>query len=196
LKQEIIFCARGYQLHKTKLIQRIIGPGVEPRETSKWSNELLPIPATVPSISTNCRVINVSYYLTVTLNIPGGFDLQVVIPVTIGNTPFQGTKPVTDITTEQTPQDSVPPPTGDSYTSPTDSSIVPIQNPHPPVEEKFNYSAINPPIDIADDQYTMGETQYAPLYGFVTNYQYAPTRSRSHAIEVLGPEDESKFYIC
>jgi len=33
----------------TKIIQRIEGPGIKPGATSNWSNELLLLPATVPS---------------------------------------------------------------------------------------------------------------------------------------------------
>ena len=191
LKQEIAFFARGNYMHRTKLIQRIKGQGVEPGGTSNWSNELLPIPATVPSIGTSCRVLNVSYFLIVTLDIPGAIDLHVALPITIGSVPFRGTQPIADNTaTVPSPQSSVPPPAGNPYPPPTGPSV--IQNAYPPVDGTFNYAAAYPPVNIGDDQYTLGETQYAPVYGFVTNYQYAPPPSYSDSIvKVQGPEEEN-----
>ena len=47
----------------------------------------------------------------------------------------------------------------------------PPVNPYPP--SVFNYSAALPPVSIGDDNYTMGETQNASVYGFVTGYQFA-----------------------
>ena len=69
---------------QSKIIQRIEGPGIEPGATSNWSNELLPIPATVPSIN-SCRILNLSYAVVVTLDIPRAIDLHVTIPITMGN---------------------------------------------------------------------------------------------------------------
>ena len=47
------------------------------------------IPVTVHSIN-SCHVLNLSYVLTVSLGISRANDLQVTIPITIGNVPFQG----------------------------------------------------------------------------------------------------------
>ena len=93
LKQIIVYYAQARgRVHSrihSRIIQRIVGPGIEPGATSSWSNELLPIPATVLSIS-SCRILNVSYVLTVTLGILRAIDLHVTIPITIGNVPFRG----------------------------------------------------------------------------------------------------------
>ena len=50
---------------------------------------MLPIPATAPSINC-CKLINLSYVLTVTLNIVDAINLNVSLPITIGNVPFCG----------------------------------------------------------------------------------------------------------
>ena len=196
VKQETVFFASGNYMRKTKLIQRIQGPGMEPGGTSNWSNELLPIPATVPSIGTSCRVLNVSYFLIVTLDVPGAIDLHVTLPITIGSIPFRGTQPIANNTaTVPSPQSCnwvPPPPAENSYPPPTGPPV--IQNAYPPVAGTFNYAAAYPPVNIGDDQYTLGETQYAPVYGFVTNYQYAPPPSYSDSIvKVQGPEEEKQL---
>ena len=89
LKQKIVYKARSQTKVKHKIIHRIEGPGIGRRGTSNWNNELLTIPATIPSITT-CRCIKVSYILTITVDIPGAKDLHVNIPIKIGNVPFQG----------------------------------------------------------------------------------------------------------
>ena len=175
LKQVVVYFARDLRLvDGNKIVQRIECPGIQPNATSKWSNELLPIPATAPSIN-NCRILNVSYALIITLDIPRATDLHVVIPITIGNVPFRGVESATRVT-------STYPPTSQNVASvPTSSNPPPeVRDPHPPVSPpggRFNYSTTHPPVNIAIDNYTMGETQYAPVYGFVTDYRFAPPPS-------------------
>ena len=89
LKKIVVYYANNHSRVDNITVQRIEGPGIEPGATSKWNNELLPIPATSLSIS-SCRIINLSYVLTVTLVISHALDLHVTIPVTIGNVPFRG----------------------------------------------------------------------------------------------------------
>ena len=166
---------------ENKIIQRIDGPGIEPGGTSNWSNELLPIPATVPSIN-SCRIINLSYALTVTLCIPGAIDLNVTLPITIGNVPFKG----------RASNGAYPP--VESYQQvnsfPGSQKYVPPPHPQASQESSFNYSTAQPPVNIGLDNYTMGETQYAPVYGFVTDYQFAPHSSNFEAVvKVIGGED-------
>ena len=88
LKQKIVYHTLIGDKVENKIIHRIEGPGIRRRGTSNWNNELLTIPATIPSITT-CRCIKVSYTLTVTVSIPGAKDLHVNIPIKIGNVPFQ-----------------------------------------------------------------------------------------------------------
>lgn len=97
LKQKVVYDAVGDRLvdnrsdrrTNKKVIQKIESPGIQPNGSSNWSNELLPIPATIPSIS-SCRILNLSYVLTVTLDIPWAIDLNVEMPITIVGVPFQG----------------------------------------------------------------------------------------------------------
>ena len=188
LKQVVVYDAKGHSRESGSIIQRIEGPGIEPGTTSNWSNELLPIPATVPSISC-CRILNLSYVLTVTLGIPRAIDLHVTIPITVGNVPFRGGESTAIGTNIFSAQSSAPypPPAADPYP--------PVSNPYPPVGPPgggLNYSSAYPPVNIGLDNYTMGDTQYAPVYGFVTDYRFAPPPSYSEAIvKVKGGEQEN-----
>ena len=167
LRQVVVYYARGRSYVSGKIIQRITGPRIEPGATSNWSNELLPIPATVPSIN-SCRILNLSYVLTVTLGNPRSVYLHVTIPITIGNVPFRGGESATvgypvSQNLPSAPTAPYPPPAA--------------TDPYPPVGPPgggFNYSTAYPAVNIGLDSYTMGETQYAPVYGFVTDYRFAP----------------------
>ena len=162
LEQVWLLYARGERRWRREVIQRIEGPGIGPGSSSNWSNELLPIPATVPTIN-SCCTINLSYELKVTIDIPSAIDLHVKILIIIGNVPFEGGEfaPVSTSTT----RDSYPLPAG--------------IDPCPPGGPSFKYPSVHPPVNIGLNRYTMGETQYAPVYVFVTiyNYQFAPPSS-------------------
>ena len=183
LKQIVVYYARGHSRTSSKIIQRIEGPGIDPNGSSIWSNELLPIPATVPSIN-SCRILNLSYVLIVTLGIPRAIDLHVTIPVTIGNVPFRGGDFAAGGDGAYPPPTSAP---SDPYPPPA------ATNPYPPTGPpggNFNYSAAYPPVNIGLDNYTMGDTQYAPVYGFVSDYRFAPPPSYAEAtVKVKGGEN-------
>ena len=174
LKQIVVYYARGHSDTSVNVIQKVQGPGIEAGGTSNWSNELLPIPATVPCID-SCRILKVSYILQVTLAIPRSSDLNVTIPIRIGNVPFRRAQPGTNPPQANypPPNNPYPPPAGNAYPPP--NNVPPTGNPYPP--PVYNYSATYPPVNIGDDQYTMGETQYAPVYGFVTDYRFVPPPS-------------------
>ena len=159
---------------ESRIIQRIQGPGIEAGGTSNWNNELLPIPATVPTIN-SCRILNISYAVTVTLDIPSAIDLHVTIPITIGNVPFKGSE---STSAAYPPVNSVPAPPRNAFMS-TSS---------PAHDGYFNYSSAYPPVNIGYDDYTMGETQYAPTYGFVTDYRFAPSGNTGGIVTVQGGE--------
>ena len=138
LKQKASYYAEGNSCSSTKIIQRIEGPGLAARSTSSWSNELLPIPAISPTIG-SCRILQLSYYLTVTLVVQGTIDLHVTIPVTIGNVPFRGQSQVA-----YNSNSYLPPPHPPKSLAAETSSQTPIA---------LNYSATYPPVYIGDDNY-------------------------------------------
>ena len=67
------------------VIQRIEGPGIEPGATCSWVNEPLHIPVTAPPTIKSCRIVKLSYFLTLTLAFHFAKDLHVTIPIIIGN---------------------------------------------------------------------------------------------------------------
>ena len=185
LKQVVVYNAKGHgYVSINKIINRIQGRGIYPGASSNWNNKLLPIPATVPS-TYSCRILKLSYILTVTFDILNATDLHVTIPITIGNVPFRGRESFPASSNSGTTAN--PPPAG---------ADPPVVNPGPyrPVglpDGSFDYSAAYPPVNIGLDNYTMGETQYdAPVYGFVTDYRFAPPPSYTEAVvKEQGGED-------
>ena len=175
-------------LHISKIVQRIEGPGIEAGGTSIWNNELLPIPAIVPTIN-SCRMINLSYALTVTLDISNALDLHVTIPITIGNVPFKGGRMSNGNANTSYPKvESYQPVTAFPGSSEAQNGYVPP--PCLPQDGDFTYNAAHAPINVGFDNYTMGETEYAPVYGFVSNYQFAPRSSNFEAVvRVQGGEN-------
>ena len=70
------------------IIQKIEGPGIEPGGTCTWVNEPLLIPVTTTPTINTCRIVKLSYSLTITLALHYATDLHVSIPITIGNMPY------------------------------------------------------------------------------------------------------------
>ena len=175
-------------LAESKIIQRIQGPGIEAGGTSNWNNELLPIPAVVPTISNSCRILSLSYTLTVTLDIPNAIDLHVTIPLTIGNVPFKGSVHSGNTNAAYPPTESYQPVNSFPASSAPHNAYMPP--PCLPQDGGFNYSTAYPPVNVGLDNYTMGETQYAPVYGFVTDYQFAPPSSNFEAVVTVQGGEE------
>jgi len=91
LKQVVNMFAGGKSRRHTKSIKRIQDVGIDAHSLSNWSNKLLLVPSTVPTIDIlRCYILSVTYVLTITLEIPNSFDLHVEIPVKIGNVPYNG----------------------------------------------------------------------------------------------------------
>ena len=125
-------------------------------------------------------------------------NLHVTIPLTIGNVPFKG-----HTTASIAARHSTYPASRPDYISPPANLLAnsvnppyPIANvngahyppsgnpPYPPIPGgMINYSTVHAPVNIGDNEYTMGQTQYAPLYGYVTDYQYVPSQG-NEAVEM------------
>ncbi|XP_065905680.1 arrestin domain-containing protein 3-like [Dysidea avara] len=171
LKQVVVYYAQRHSHSSTKVIERIQGPGIEAGGISNWSNELLPIPATVPSIC--CRILKLSYVLHLTVAFLYSLDLHVAIPITIENVPFRGGQPATNSypPVGNPPVQTSYPPEGSPYPPPNVNAPPATGNPYPPPigtpypSSAYNYSAA-----------------YPPVYGFVTDYQFAPPPSYSEAV--------------
>ena len=92
LEKNLTFIAYGSltrrdQRYEREVIQMIKSPGIQSGGTRAWNQALL-VPAIAP-ITFDCGIIKLSYTLTVALKIARNEDLNVIIPVTIGNVPFR-----------------------------------------------------------------------------------------------------------
>ena len=187
LKQVVMYHVRHPSRHKIeeKVIQTFTCPGISAGGKSLRHNELMTIPTTAPSIS-SCEILKLSYVLTVTLVMHHAMNLHVTIPLTIGNVPFKGHTANSAAAPHSTYSASKPdyfsPPANIPSNSVNSTYIVngahyPASgNPsYPPMPNgMINYSTVHAPVNIGDNEYTMGQTQYAPVYGYVTNYQFMP----------------------
>ena len=122
------------------------------------------------------------------LGIPLAIDLHVTIPIIVGNVPFQGPGSAAGSTSTHPASQNHP------ASAPGAPYPPPAMNPYPPVAPpsagSVNYSAAYPPVNIRLDNYTMGETQYTPVYGFVTDYRFAPPPSYTEAtVKVKGGKE-------
>ena len=77
LKQTVVYYAGDSSITNSKVRAKVI-QRMEDHGVSIWNNKLFSIPATFPTIN-SCRVIDLSYALTVTLVIPRAIDLHVTI---------------------------------------------------------------------------------------------------------------------
>ena len=71
-------------------IATITGAGIPRGEFANWTNKLLNIPPTPPSIL-NSNVVKVSYHVELTVDVPWRFDIDLQIPIIIGTVPFRQT---------------------------------------------------------------------------------------------------------
>ena len=94
--------------------------------------------------------------MTVSLGISRASDLQVTLPITIGNVPFQGVALAKNGAETYPASQNLP--SAPSAPYPPPATI----NPYPPVDlpsENFNYSAAHPPVSIGLDNHTTGDIQ-------------------------------------
>eukprot|EP00794_Sanderia_malayensis_P020079 gene20079-22049_t len=77
---------------KTQIEKHVISiiarPMVLAGGTGTFDNEALTVPGTEPTIDTS--VIKCQYVVQIEVNVPCGIDLDIKLPVTIGNVPFRG----------------------------------------------------------------------------------------------------------
>ena len=137
LIQVVVCYAEGHRSRIDTAIKRIEGPGIEPGGTSNWINERLCIPATVPTIN-SCRILKLSYVLTVAVSIRHATDLHVSMPITIGNYKVPSRGRTNTFSVSQNLPSAPPCP-------------YPTTNPHPAIGgpiENINCSTTHPPVSI------------------------------------------------
>ena len=84
LKQEVDFYASGHHKKCSDKLVRAVGPTIA---AFSKTNEIMPllIPNTIPVVYNSCHIINIKYVITITLDIPGSFDLHCDLPVILTN---------------------------------------------------------------------------------------------------------------
>ncbi|XP_061117757.1 arrestin domain-containing protein 3-like [Conger conger] len=70
-----------------KELVKIEGRHLMPNSTGVWGDQMLQIPANTPLTISNCQILEVDYYLQVSLKIPNGVNLKVIIPLVICSIP-------------------------------------------------------------------------------------------------------------
>eukprot|EP00794_Sanderia_malayensis_P020078 gene20078-22048_t len=73
---------------ESHVLSTITGPQILAGDIGKFVDQALTIPATEPTVLSN--VIKCHYIVQIEVDVPCGFDLDIKLPVTIGNVPFRG----------------------------------------------------------------------------------------------------------
>ncbi len=84
LKQEVDFYASGSHRKCCGKIVRVVGNTIAPFSKTNEVMTLL-VPTTTPVVHKSCPIINIKYTITVTLDIPGSFELHCNLPVILTN---------------------------------------------------------------------------------------------------------------
>jgi len=161
LIQTIAYHASSKTKTHSNTVTRLEGPAIPRGQFAKWDNQQMPIPALPPSII-NSRVITVSYYVEIEVEVPWGMDPDIKLPVTLGTIPFR--------------------PVYQQFTAPQYNAGAPPMGLAPP----NIFTDMPPPsyasatgeqaVNIADDndKHTRGNLSYMPVYTFAQPYQGPP----------------------
>ena len=81
------FNANGKHIIATNKLSTLSGQSISSRSSGDWNGKLLKIPAISPSISS--ALIRVEYFIKVSLLIPGSYSLSCILPIVIGTVPYR-----------------------------------------------------------------------------------------------------------
>ncbi|KAH3783930.1 arrestin domain-containing protein 4-like [Dreissena polymorpha] len=163
--------ARAYE--ESIVLSQIKHREIEGGGTDAYVNKKLHIPVVPPSFLKNCRIIDIRYYVVITVEIPGPhFNLHVPIEVVIGSIPLRSVAQ----------QHGLALPDRQAPTAP----LANLPLPPPPYLGApvglYNFTAHPPPLpqttfapsflgahstkEAGDKDYTYGNTKFAPLYTY------------------------------
>jgi hypothetical protein len=89
ISKQITYSVRGNHRYNKSIITRANSEAILPHTSSTWSPENFIIPAVETSLSTS-RMISIKYILRVWAAVPFAFNPSVMIPIVLGNVPYQG----------------------------------------------------------------------------------------------------------
>ena len=81
------FNANGKHIIATNKLSTLSGQSISSKSSGEWNGKLLKIPAISPSISS--ALIRVEYFIKVSLLIPGSYSLSCILPIVIGTVPYR-----------------------------------------------------------------------------------------------------------
>ncbi|XP_067651528.1 uncharacterized protein [Haliotis asinina] len=89
LRQIVVYTANNETKTRENVIRVLEETPVMKGEERVWNNQLLKVDAIPPSTKTRfCHIIAVSYFITVLVEVPLGFNLETTLPITIGTIPY------------------------------------------------------------------------------------------------------------
>ncbi|CAD5118681.1 unnamed protein product [Dimorphilus gyrociliatus] len=159
LHQTQTFYATGKSRVRATKFTVLTGLPVAAGSRATWDAQLLKIPAVSPSI-VNCCLIKVEYYVKVAVHIPGAYNLALNLPITIGTVPHRSGRLPLAL--------PVPPPYREIATPPP-----PIDDPPPTYVESLG-GAVSIRDEDDDEQNTIGELLFTPMYTYVVDYRFRP----------------------
>lgn len=170
-KAKLVMQVRYHATSKTRYVNNIVNEishgKIEGGGTDVWMNEKLHIPAIPPSYLQGCNIIDIRYYLTMTVDPSGlGFDLNVPVEVVIGSIPLASIAQQHGITLPPAPPMSdptLPPPPGAPQGLYSDK-YMPTHLPQATLAESAMGSVSTREEGEGDD--TAGDTRFAPVYTY------------------------------
>ncbi|XP_063745861.1 LOW QUALITY PROTEIN: arrestin domain-containing protein 3b [Eleginops maclovinus] len=90
LYQTQTFFAKGKGKQIQQLVSNLRGDPLPQGKSQSWEGKLLKIPPVSPSIL-DCPIIRVEYVLVVYVDVPGGLNLSLSLPLVIGTIPLHAT---------------------------------------------------------------------------------------------------------
>ncbi|XP_071086714.1 arrestin domain-containing protein 1-like [Haliotis cracherodii] len=89
LEQKVLFTANNETKTRYSVIRVLEGSPVVKGDERAWNNQLLEVDAIPPTTKTrSCHIIAVSYCIKVLVEVPLGFNLETIMPITIGTIPY------------------------------------------------------------------------------------------------------------
>ncbi|XP_045216633.2 arrestin domain-containing protein 3-like [Mercenaria mercenaria] len=171
-KAKLIMQVRYHATTKTRNVNNIVNQTahgkIEGGGTDVWMNEKLHIPAVPPSYLQGCNIIDIRYYMTMTVDPSGlGFDLNVPVEVVVGSIPLASIAQQHGMTLPPPPppQDpSLPPPPPGAPQGLYTDSAMPSNLPQATLAESAMGRVST--REEGDTDETQGNTNFAPVYTY------------------------------